>query len=177
MIVKLALFTGCAVLAFGAVVLDLAADERPGNANEMRVIVKSVDVEKNTLVGRPARDGETADRTFDVAKDARIVIENRDIKLADLKAGSLVTLKRSGPDGAVVGIQVVAIGRGERKPETATRDGERKPGTAPRDGERKPEGGPRDGERKPEGGPRDGERKPEGGPRDGERKPGGDEKQ
>ena len=77
-------------------------------------IVKTVDSAKNTvtLILRPGRgDTPAEEKTYNVAKDARIVLEGKEGKLADLKAGddgAQVWMKLSLDQKAVQSINVAA---------------------------------------------------------------------
>jgi hypothetical protein len=78
-------------------------------------VIKSVDAEKRTLTfeGRKGRGDTPAeeDKTFTLAKDARILIDGNDSKLSDIKPdGSLAASLKLSLDQKVV--QSVAIGTG-----------------------------------------------------------------
>lgn len=77
--------------------------------------VKSVDVKENkiTLEGKKKKDGTTGpDRTFDVAKDAKVTVNGETKALADLKAGDAVNLTLSEDQKAVTAI---SIGKKKKK--------------------------------------------------------------
>jgi hypothetical protein len=86
--------------------------------NTVQGMLKAVDPEKNTITltlrtGR-GREDPTEDKTYTVAKDARILIEGKDSKLADIKVeenGPPLSLRLS-LDQTVV--QTITIGRGRR---------------------------------------------------------------
>jgi hypothetical protein len=76
--------------------------------------VKSVDGKKNTLTVDLLEGKDVVEKTFEVSKDARVLIDDgkgkktpdNEAKLADVKAGGLVTLRLSLDQKAVVAIRV-----------------------------------------------------------------------
>jgi len=67
--------------------------------------LEAVDAEKNSVTLATFKRGEgKTEKTYSVAKDARIVRDGNEAKLADLKQGSQATLKLSEDQKTVVGI-------------------------------------------------------------------------
>ncbi len=94
----------------GRVALKLSADQKTVVGisvvgSTVQAPLKSVDAAKNTItITTETRQGKV-DKTFQVAKDAKVTVDGKDAKLADLKAGATVLLTLSAEDGNTV-IQV-----------------------------------------------------------------------
>jgi small nuclear ribonucleoprotein (snRNP)-like protein len=91
----------------GQVILTMSADQKSvasisvANAT-VSVHVKSVDATQNTITHSVETRQGKQDRTYQVSKDARILIEGKEIKLADLKPGTAVVLTLSVEDANTV---------------------------------------------------------------------------
>jgi hypothetical protein len=76
--------------------------------------LKSVDAEKNTITvitGGGRR--EKQDKTYQVAKEAKIIVDGKDAKLTDLKEGAMLRLSVD-EDDTVIQVQTQAPGRRKR---------------------------------------------------------------
>lgn len=78
-------------------------------------IVKAVDEGKNSITITVSKEGETADQTFAVAKDAKIAVAGGEGKISDLKPGTQVAFMVAEDKKAVIAIKAVA--KGEKAPE------------------------------------------------------------
>jgi RNA polymerase sigma factor (sigma-70 family) len=106
----------------GRVTLQLSADQKSiARISEegafLSAPLKSVDAEKRTItVTVEGRQGKQ-DKTFQVAKDARVMLEGKEAKLTDLKAGTQLHLTASVDDAnTIVQIQTSPRrGRGQNE--------------------------------------------------------------
>ncbi len=105
----------------GHVALKLSADQKTVVGisvvgSTVQAPLKAVDAAKNTItITTETRQGKV-DKTFPVAKDAKVTVDGKEAKLSDLKAGATVVLTLSAEDGNTV-IQV-------RTPTRRGREGE-----------------------------------------------------
>jgi RNA polymerase sigma factor (sigma-70 family) len=75
--------------------LKLSADQKSAVAitfdtPAVSAPLKSVDANKNTITVTVGPRGAKEDKTYDVAKDAKIVIDGKESKLADLRTGGVI---------------------------------------------------------------------------------------
>jgi hypothetical protein len=96
-----------AVTALALAAAALPAEEKKGPPT-VQGTVKAVDVKAGTLtLAGQTKEGQTAppDETFTLAREVRLVIiDNRPVKLADLKPGTPVVLELSADRKSVVSI-------------------------------------------------------------------------
>jgi hypothetical protein len=110
--------TSAAILALVALAcLASAADDKEGEGKGkkgavLRGPVKAVDPTKGTLTlavregNDDVEDAPLVDKTFPVAKDARITVDGKEAKLGDLKAGSQAIVNLSADRKTVTRITV-----------------------------------------------------------------------
>lgn len=101
------------------VTLKLSADEKEVTSLSVtspafNAPLKSVDATKNTItITNTMRGGVKEDKTYNVAKDARIMIDGKESRLADLKEGAVVSYILDA--NAVTLIRTATTPRKERK--------------------------------------------------------------
>ncbi len=91
----------------GRATLTLSADQKAVVAVSVvggttQVALKSIDAEKNTVTFTAETRQGKVDRTLQVAKDAKVTLEGKEAKLADVKAGTVVVLTFSADDANTV---------------------------------------------------------------------------
>jgi RNA polymerase sigma factor (sigma-70 family) len=91
----------------GRATLTLSADQKivvgiTVTGSTLFAPLKSADAEKNTVtITVETRQGKQ-DRTYSVAKDARVTVDGKEARLADLKAGTMLSFTLSAEDGNTV---------------------------------------------------------------------------
>ncbi|HKB42697.1 MAG TPA: hypothetical protein VKD72_40080, partial [Gemmataceae bacterium] len=99
--------------------LMLSADQKSVvsvsvSGNTTQVPLKAVDADKNTItITAETRQGKV-DRTYQVAKDAKVTVDGKEARLADLKAGTVMLLTFSAEDANTI-VQVRTPTRRERQ--------------------------------------------------------------
>ncbi len=76
-------------------------------------VIKAVDAAKNRITVTHGAKDNAKDITYEVAKNAPVLIDGKEGKLTDLKEGMPVFLLLSPEDGGVVGIRVGDKGKGQ----------------------------------------------------------------
>lgn len=95
--------------------VQVNAQERKKNADRkdgtvVKGTLASVDAEKNSVTitihsfNRATQEGKDTDKTFPLAKDAKVLRDGAAAKLADLKKGHPVTLRLDGSSAASVSV-------------------------------------------------------------------------
>jgi hypothetical protein len=80
---------------------------QPKDANTVSGALRSVDADKPSVtIGVFTRNEGQSEKTYPVAKDAKILRDGAEVKLSDLKQRSRVTLKLSEDQKTVVGVSV-----------------------------------------------------------------------
>jgi hypothetical protein len=77
-------------------VVSISVDSPPLSAP-----LKSVDASKNTITVIVGARGAKEDKTYQVAKDAKITIDGQEAKLADLSAGTSITFTLNSSDTVI----------------------------------------------------------------------------
>jgi RNA polymerase sigma factor (sigma-70 family) len=79
----------------------------PGDAKKLPMFsgtVKNVQADKSSITITATKGDQSIDRTFDVAKEVKVVLDGKEAKLADVKAGVKVTVKLAEDKSTVVAI-------------------------------------------------------------------------